>query len=285
MYFVLIVTVFSFVQCLLLAFKFISQKKRKLTTILISTLLVIISFDLLNGLLFFTHEIFNYPHFLRIQTSLFFLYGPLLYLIFRSYSEEKASIRKSDYLHLIPMILVTIYFFPLYFSSAELKIEYLKTMYQSVHSDSITIGFIRRIHLFFYIVEAFITIKNVPNRRPLLIVLLLFFLLWFIGFYRYIFDFELMRATIDTVILGFSVAYLSFIHTKEFSLEQHVKYKGRALNDEELKTVYQAVQTYLIEQNGFQNPLLTVKSLSNELKLSGYKISQAINKKTGKHFF
>ncbi|NOG46867.1 MAG: AraC family transcriptional regulator [Calditrichaeota bacterium] len=234
-----------------------------------------------NSLVFFTDIMTEIPHLLRIQTPLTFLYGPLLYFIILSYHQKNTFIKK-DAIHLLPFLIIILSLIPIYLMSGNEKYGYLQTMINSGHIDSIIYGLLRRMHILFYLLMSLGVIKNIKTNRQTVIYIWISFLgIWLISMYRFIFDFDLSSVYLDMIYINCVVIYLAFVITADVKPKQSPK----AEEKKELKIIMEKINSYLIENEGLKDNLLSISTLQKELKIADYKISRAINFNTGKHFF
>lgn len=70
------------------------------------------------------------PQFIGMSTPLVFLFGPIHYLYAQTVSAGGHTFKKSSLVHLLPFVLVTLYFVPFFLKSGETKIEFLHTLFQ-----------------------------------------------------------------------------------------------------------------------------------------------------------
>lgn len=278
---ILYLSAYSIIQCLILALRFFLQKSRQFRTMLFAILLLIIALDLSNSMLYYSGSIFDYPHFLRIQTPLPFFYGPLLFFLIRSF-RGKSNFLKGDFLHLIPALLIVISLLPIYSLELAEKVSYLQTMFDGGHSDSLLYGFIRRAHIFIYLILSFYELKSITQDQSLALkICLAFLILWLISMYRYFFDFNVITAVFDMIYINILVIYLSY----KFSIE--IKEKKKMSSDEfvELELIMTQIEDYFKIEEAYKDNLISVKSLAQHLKQPHQKISKAINHVQKMHFF
>ncbi len=88
---------------------------------LISSFIFIHSFFILHICLNITNYQYKFPHSYLMSTAFSFLYGPLLYLYFKRITQQYCF-KKSDFLHLVPTLLLLLHLVPIYAMSAEEKI-------------------------------------------------------------------------------------------------------------------------------------------------------------------
>lgn len=102
------------------------NKERKHSNRLLAAVLVIFALQNLMLVLLFSKLILKAPIFLRVLAPTTFLLGPAAYLYIRSILKDELEFKKSDWLLLVPAILVFINFLPYYLLPVEEKIRYLE---------------------------------------------------------------------------------------------------------------------------------------------------------------
>ncbi len=277
----LVITSYTIVQSLLLSVRFLVQKNRHFRGLVFSLLLILIALDISNSLSFFTDVIFEYPHLLRIQTPLTFLYGPALYFIISSYY-TKNEFSQKDLLHLIPFALILLSLIPVYMLNGQEKILYLNALNEPGNQQSLIYGLLRRVHIFIYLMASLAVVHKLKiNRRSAMRIWIAFFGIWLISMYRLIFDFELSSVYLDMIYINAVIIYFAFIFSNEIKIKQAMD--GHEIT--ELADIMKQVNEHLVENEGYKNNMISVSSLSKKLRLQKYKLSKAINLETGMHFF
>lgn len=271
-----------------------SGLKKYVSRIFFLILLFIISLEILFGLLYQTQSIFTYPHFLRINTPFVLAIAPLLYLCIKHFLSNERSFRKKDLWHFLPLLLTFLYFLPLYFSSAAIKLDYLDIMFNHVHSDSLIFGGTRRVQQFIYLIATALLIKKDQSKlRSLLknsyfrILFALTFLIaamWVFDMYRILFNFEFYMGVINTVLMSSALIYLTIkLLSKEAIFQDNAPNKyassGLSLNGEQ--EVLSKIQDLFKSQKAYTNQHLTLAGLASKLSMPSPYISQTINNQLG----
>ena len=117
--------------------------------ILISLFVLFHSFFMIHVSLFLSNYSFNFPNSLYITTSFSFLYGPLLYFYFKRIS-KKYVFRFVDLLHLVPSLVLFMYFLPIYSLTSEEKLHLLYNRDEILHSTLQTVVIIKYFSLVIY---------------------------------------------------------------------------------------------------------------------------------------
>lgn len=180
------------------------------------------------------------------------------------------------------------YFIPLYFSSAEIKMKYLQEMYLELGFDSYLWGGLRRIQQGIYLfLIAKILIQNSPFGELKLIekvalsFIYFFALIWFVDVSRYLFHFNLLGGIIDTVLLSvFILGLLYWMLVFSFSTSKYskvTKYKAFEL-EPQLKYHYlEKIKQSMEQEKVYLNPKLSLKYLAKHLAIKTHHLSQVIN--------
>lgn len=100
------------------------KESDKVANILVSLFILLSSFFIIHIFLFISNVQFEFPHSLFGTITFNFLYGPLLYFYFKRII-ERYTFKLVDSLHLIPSILLLIYFFKYYLLSGDDKLNLL----------------------------------------------------------------------------------------------------------------------------------------------------------------
>lgn len=117
--------------------------------LLISLFVFFHSVFLIHLCLFFSKFNFRLPHSLYASTSFSFLYGPLLYFYFVRIT-KKYVFKLRDLLHLVPSVLLFLYFLPIYISTEEEKMHLMFNRDQILHSTLVTIVLLKSLSLVVY---------------------------------------------------------------------------------------------------------------------------------------
>jgi AraC-like DNA-binding protein len=123
-------------QALFLGSALLFKASKNSAPVFLAILLFIEAIGLAEQSLYFSQLIYNFPHFLGVSYPLAVLRPLLIFLFARSYFQELPVFRKVHLLHALPLLLYSLLFAPLIFSSAQDKIDYLNTTSGTVWSDN-----------------------------------------------------------------------------------------------------------------------------------------------------
>jgi len=125
------------------------KKGDVIANILISLFVLFHSFFMIHLSLYLSNYTYNFPHSLYITASFSFLYGPLLYFYFRRIS-EKYTFKATDLLHLLPSLILFLFFLPKYLLSFEEKQHLLFNRDEISHSILQTVIILKYLSLVIY---------------------------------------------------------------------------------------------------------------------------------------
>lgn len=253
-------------------------------------LLFIVSLEILYGLLYQTQSILRYPHLLRVNTPFVLAIAPLIYQCIKHFLSNERSFLKKDLRHFVPALLAAVYFLPLYFSSATLKLDYLEVMFSDYHSDSLIFGAARRVQQLVYLIAIALLIKKdqseirllVKNSyfRILLALASLIAVMWVFDMYRILFDFDLYTGVINTVLMSSALIYLTIkLLSKEAIFQDNTphKYASSGLSPKGELDVLSKIQGLFESQKAYTDQQLTLAGLASKLSIPSPYISQTIN--------
>ena len=252
--------------------------------------------------LFISKDILYLPHFLLINHLISRLALPLMFLMV-FYEVNKRSFRWYDLLHFLPALLFVINFFPVYFTSAAVKLKIIDLMlkegYDSVWDFGILFSspfvfWIRVAPLLFYMVLILILVSYKRNYTKISKITFMFF----IGLLIYLSVNIIPLFFTNLSIIGDRAVYLTyllfFISTLcvliYFFVSPHFLYKGYFMslgqypmilspeikkNNKEEKLMIE-IEKYLLRTKAFLNPDFSLAKIETAMSISGSMISQTI---------
>jgi len=266
--------------------KSLFTKKEEISFILV---LFIFSIEVFYGWLYASEKILVFPHLLRLNTPLVFLFGPSIYFYVLISKSGMTHFRKSDLIHLLPFALCFIYLLPLYFSSGSEKLTYIQTnMMNELGPDSYRIGGVRRIqHIVYIILIIRIYWKMSGNKiswhKPELLTII-FILIWSLDMYRYFFDFNLNSGLINTVTLSVFALILVFVDLVQNSTKRRSKYVTSGISEEARSKFIERIYSTLEKEKPHRNPDFKLSSFAESLNIQPTYLSQVINQDLGTSF-
>lgn len=254
------------------------QKGNRLTNILLSLLLFVLSFRIGKSVfLEFTEAIDVKVIFIGLSAIM--AIGPLFLLVVKSATVKAFKVSQIHYLHFIPFVSGLI--FGSYISSWEEFSEVLLiTIFLSYYA-----------HLLAYLFIGFRLItkaeKNMSNAPATTFLKLLFYSLlaiWFV-YVLNLFD-DLIPYVIGPILYSVIAYVMSFIVFKKGYIQQigFSKYRTNPVSSEQSDLLFSRLQHLIESEKLFKNPEVSLKSLSTLLKVSPQVLSLVVNQKSGGNF-
>lgn len=303
---VLIVLLFLLFSGFLLSVK----AKKKLSNQLLASFLIITAIDISA---FFYHQFIELPlaiEMLRIKTSTF--KSPLLFLYILSIIYSNFKLKKKHLFHLLPWLITVLVLFPNFFlESNEVKINFFKNYNSNIEIQFLSyfgdiLSFAYLAAEIYYIVryrklllENFTdknTFKNYNWLKQLSILLFIGQALTFIKNYirsNYSND---SLDIIRTIVLLFGVFFVCWLMLK--ALNSPKLFRGIDVNlltskeiskvstiDKKTNQQLELLKKYMETEKPYLNPSLTIRSLSEEIKMNSRDLSVLINQQLQQHFF
>ncbi len=117
-------------QGLFLAVVLFTKHTNSVANRILAVAMVSYSFYILSGVYYTRGYYEAVPLFIGMSTPLVFLFGPIHYLYAQTVSAGGHTFRKSSLVHLLPFMLVTLYFVPFFLRSGAAKIEFLHALFE-----------------------------------------------------------------------------------------------------------------------------------------------------------
>jgi len=213
--------------------------------------------------------------------SILMIIGPLFYLFNRSCTSKTFHLKTAHLLHFIPALLGMI--FGLWINET--------------HLDTLPIFLFLGIFLFYYLHllvylilsyrHSLAQLKNGLNPEVFRFLKLFFLglLVIWAAYVLNLFD-EVVPYIVGPVLYSMVAYVLSFIVFQKGYIQKidHVKYKTTPVSDEMQDSIYRKVLAIIVDSEQYKNPELTLKLLSESLKVSPQILSQVINQKSQQNF-
>ena len=308
------IAIIGFVQSLFGFVIFITKRPWHLSFTFLTIWLAVIAVFLGSGLLPF--EVVDY--FKPGIMPVLFLFGPLLYLYVSSLTIENFSLKKSQLLHLVPMIAVavhrsTIDVVPI--NSSWNLAENPSYIYNRVYFALIVVS------LFVYWIFSLKLIlkhrKEIPfqfsnytakNSLSWLVFVLSLFLVLFVSDFVFTFlirTFELkvvkfsflsLNLTLFTfIMIFFGINQSSIYKTRKITNESdeiqyfpesiETKPTRAALSDKQIEELTNIILHYLKAKKPYLNPEYSLQMMADDLNISRHKLSETINNGQKKNFY
>ena len=295
----------AFILLLFSLFLLTHKKGNRLSNFILAVFLSSKAFGIINYLIM--HFEIRNPHIYFLLLPFIFLYGPSLYFYVRSLAYRDFSFRKVYAFHLIPFLLVGIYFTVIYhIQIIATKIEILTGLRDGLPIQAVLLISLYHILIFFYLAASFSILWNYRrqlkkifsstekiNLSWLNYVLFGFSIIWIIDVSSFIMD----RLSVPHSFLGASALILIFIFANIIvykglkqpeifnGIKEKTKYIHSSLTQPDKDRYLKRLQSYMREEKSFLNPSLTINELSRKISVSPRDLSQIINESLGVNFF
>jgi AraC-like DNA-binding protein/sulfur transfer complex TusBCD TusB component (DsrH family) len=282
------------------------QSNNILGLMLFSYAMTMVNFFLFTDQSFFV----SLPHLFLIGAPFAFLWGPTYYLYLQSLTDPDFRLRWDYLIHGFLFIACYFYLFPRFiFHGTYEKILLLQTGAALTLTEISIMNGIHAIQLGFYVIASFVIIRKyrreIKNNFSSIDKTNV---LW-IDFFFYSFSIKMvldiiyitMTITIGTFPAESNLLWLVFIIIfilivtiiyKALQspgiflvLPRQVKYEGSTLSENEKDRIVCQLTEYMEKENPHRQPNITIKELSERLKLSPRFLSQVLNERIGKNFF
>ena len=299
---------FFFTALLLLLFSLflLTQKKgKRLSNFILAVFLLSKAFSIINYLIM--HFQIKNPHIYFILLPFIFLYGPSLYFYVRSLAYRDFSFKRQHAFHLIPFLLISIYFIVVYhFQSTAIKIRILNSLIEGLPIQAIFIIGLYHILIFCYLIASFFILFDYRNKLRgifssmekinlawLKYVLFGFSSIWIIDTTSFILD----RLLVPTSALNASALVLIFVFANIIvyyglkqpeifnGIEEKPKYFHSRLTESDKEQHLKRLRSYMLKEKPYLNPMLTLNGLSRKISISPRDLSQIINESIGVNFY
>jgi len=207
--------------------------------------------------------------------------GPLYYLFVLSCTRQSFRLNKKHLIHFIPALIG----FIVGFQFEEHHWETLPILLFA------TLFLIYYLHFLVYLLFSYLHVSRERKAgldNDVFDLLRLFFyglLAIWVVYVLNLFD-EVVPYIIGPILYSIVAYVISFIVFQKGYIQKigHKKYKTTPLTDEQHTQIYSRLSKIIVHEKQYQNPNLTLKSLSESVNQSPQIISQVINQESGKNF-
>ena len=279
--FLVVVSGLGVIHGLFLAiFLWTTPKGNSLANRLLGTLLIVLSFRV--GKSVFLEFLENLDaKFIFVGLGTMMAVGPLFYFYGKASTDQSFQWARKHLLHFVPCILAIV--FGLWVDNEDLKtlpILLFLILFISYYS-----------HYLIYLIKAkkYISQQHkagLPDQKYKLLTLLFYGLLMiWIAYVLNLFD-DLIPYVVGPVLYSVVAYIISFIVISKGYLNDstHDKYKTTRIPEAQMEEIFNKVKRLVIDEKQYKNPDLTLKALSEALKVSTQVLSMVINQKSQKNF-
>jgi AraC-like DNA-binding protein len=287
-------------------------KGKPLVKFTLSMFLLVGSGIVIIGTVTFSGNAIYFPHLFRLDSPLHYLFGPISFFYTLASFKPGFKFRRNHLLHLLPFLINTVEFLPLYFSPASEKIAnynfLIETSSLIMPVHSVLKAFAALIYLILQVIVFFkLRPRNTADDKSQLTLVSWFTIFFsgqtililgllinvFTGFklfddaYRYtiLIDTFYLYCTTFALMLYPELLYGKTTDKKIQELIQKEKYSHSKLSEENKETILQELIYFLKKENKpYLNPGLTLNEVAKVLKISPQQLSQVVNEKTNLNF-
>ncbi len=304
-WYIILFCFFAFLGVLLSLLFFIKRRGDRLANILLGTYTIFFSFELLYNCIKWLGLLVKpeFAHLNFLNSPLWLLYGPLVYIYVRRVVEKK-GFQKRDLWFLLPITTSIVLYFPFFGYSASKKAEVLMagSLYEHVYMPNYTIWAVMLI-MFFY---AWLTYYSFgPNKKSGFREnrWLKWFVTSYLGFvaafffYVFVVSFEIMDYRydyfVDIVIVFFigMLTFFGFVQPEVFEgksfkeIIPFIKYKKTGLSYALSLDMKKKLLSIMSNEKPYLENTLRLDDLAKMLNLSRNHTSQIINQHFNLSFF
>ena len=282
------------------------KKGDTVANILLSLFVLFHSLFMIHLCLYLSKYNLEFPHSLYITASFSFLYGPLLYFYFKRIT-EKYEFKRTDLFHLIPSLVLFLFFLPIYSLSAEEKLEILYNRYETTFYVIVSVITVKSVLLIIYGYFIYkVYVKNLhENSNQLDEIktwqknLLVLNIIYIVSYIIYGFAIINETATLSLIypqvfsmaIIVLYVSYVGYVQPKIFSKKYlfsefvPFKYKKSGLTESYSHELKDQLLQLLIQDKVYKENNITLDILSKRLGVTRHNASQVINEHFDVNFF
>ncbi len=257
----------------------------------------------------FSDFFYNYfPHMFHLGVTFVLLAAPSFYFYVRSTAYSDFRLRKTDLLHLLPFVVVTLYYgFAFHFHSGTMKRALLIGNPYLATWAWIAFNVITFSQLFVYniagirvlkqyraaIREEYSSVQNI-NLSWLNLVLYAFLVAWLTSvaafvarFFTPVNDELIGTLNLTAFFIFFNIIfYKALMQPEIFSgVEEKQKYQSSKLTAAEADSYLAALQSHMEEKKPYLNPTISLRDLAGQLSIPPRHLSQIINDRLHQNFY
>jgi AraC-like DNA-binding protein len=290
---------------------YITGKENKVANSLLATLVFLFSLTLLEYVLYWTKYLYYWPHFMQLTENLPLIFGVILFLYFRTVFNP-GPLLKTDWLHLIPFLIFTIYQFPVLSSSAEVKKAWMMGekavpslfMWPEPFRKINWLHWPKIMHMIMYYIGILVSFRTYSNSNPevrswfrwltglfalFIVSYASYFILVRFPFFSVEWDYMISFSMMFTI---FFIAWFGYLQPKVFSgfslveaVQLPVKYKTSALARDVSDEIIVMLDAAMKERKLYQDPEIRLEKLADAIGTTRHYLSQVINDRKGMSFF
>ncbi len=276
------------------------KKGNRKANIILSLLVLLLTFYLLDNLLGMTGFFKENPHFLHIVTPLWYLFPPLCYFYVNKQIQPEFRWKQEYFFHFIPFLIIFQQFFPYYFLPAEIKLQFYTGELKPPGTELIRIFYVLISPLQLVIYSFIILFRTLNKKKSIainfahlnwlkmvFILLLVFGLIQTVLITKWIFTqeitlpFKYVPLAVFAFII-YSIAYLAIIRPEAIFSFNILKLKK--LNVEQSRKYAERLKRLVEEEKLFLNSELKHSAVASKLGISSRYLTDVLSRELGKSF-
>ena len=278
----------------------LNKKGNKTANVILSVLVLLLTFYLLDNLLGMLDFFDTNPHFLHLVTPLWYLFPPLCYFYVKKQMNPEFKWKQEYFFHFIPFLLMLYRFFPFYFLPAEIKLQFFTGELKPPGTQFLSIVFVLISPIQLAAYSGFIRFKTLKEKStsnfnpPHLNWLKLFFTIFFLFgltqsvlMTKWIFTQEitLQFKYVPLALFAFiiySIAYLAIIQPEALFPFKLLKLKK--INGEHTKRYAYELVNLVENERLYLNSELKYSEVAARLGISARYLTEVLSRELGKNF-
>ncbi|MCB0730801.1 MAG: AraC family transcriptional regulator [Ignavibacteriae bacterium] len=293
-------------QAIFLFFILLKKKENSFANKFLAVTMLVFAIDLIAGIIFLAGFINNIPWILGINSTLPYLYGPLIYLYIIFLIHRRESFLQQDYCHFIPFIIVQLYgllFFYFEPSSYQLSLlDFTKQPPWHIQLVGMLIPVSGLIYMFLTIRVAYNFNKQIKNSLSNIDNIDLSWLLYLVGgtaviwlvvllsyLIGYAFGEQLQANLMIYITISIFLYTLAIKSYKQPEIKventSQDSYKKSGLSDEKAEQIKQSLLDVMNTDKPFLDAKLNLNQLAEKIDISTHNLSEIINTKIEQNFY
>jgi len=296
---------FGAFQGVVLVILLLAKARSKANYILVG-LITLLSFYLLEQVLYLNGDISNYPHFLFVTLPIIFLIGPTVYHFVRLSINPDQGWKWIHLGHLAPFIYELAILIPFYSLPSETKLAVYKYSIQSQETitfDQFSLGFLLYVvSTVYFLILGFRLLRNAHpqkkrgnGKKKLLmyiisattVYLALNLILFIIGFFlpNFMREVQLISPLLMSLLIH-TMGFICYLNPDLIvSGESKPKYENSSLTNQDLESLAQSLNSVLRNKNLYLKYELKPQELSDKLGISTTNLSRVISEGLNTNFY
>lgn len=276
----------------------LSKKEKKAINYIASLLYLIYGMGLLVDRINYSDFFEHIPHFAYVNDILEMIGGVLFYFFLRSFIEKNVTIKKTEYIYFIPVVIVLFFYIPFFMSPAQVKIDNYPLINMGNIRFAVFYRFINRYVelwiLFFVLLFIVRLVKLCRNKEVDLdffkssnvYVLFLYAFLWAVLTIVFVYDNlnpNMLRQRLIMAswsVLGCMLLIMKYrygIYAERGSAEVNIKYRKSKVEPDKKVSILEELDRVMTADEFYKNMDITLEAVSRKLNITPHELSEIIN--------